>query len=174
MFSEVQTVRVVVLVIAAIASVCDLRTRRIPNSLTFGGAGLGLVYGLWQHGPWGLALSTGGWLTGVAVFLPFFLLGGMGAGDVKLLGCFGAWLGVSVVLWSALYASLAGGVMALVLAAATGYLSVALGNLRLLVVHWRVMGIRPLPELTLEGSRGPRLPFAIPISVGTLAAMWFQ
>src|ERR1700720_3494028 len=73
----------------------------------------------------------------------------LGAGDVKLLGAIGAWLGPREVFWVAMYASLAGGVMALMVALATGYLGQAVANLRLLFTHWWVVGIRPLPELTL-------------------------
>ena len=74
----------------------------------------------------------------------------------------------------ALYSALAGGVMALVVALATGYLRQALRNVWLLLAHWRVVGIRPLPELTLERSRAPRLPFALPIAVGVAAAIWLR
>ena len=50
----------------------------------------------------GLGLSLGGWLVGCALFLPWFLLRGMGAGDVKLLAALGAWLGPRDALWIAL------------------------------------------------------------------------
>ena len=162
------------LVLSFVACACDLRTRRIPNVLTFGGAALALAYSTWFGGVSGLAASAGGWLVGVALFLPMFVLGGMGAGDVKLAGCIGAWLGPMAALFVALYSAIAGGVLAVIVALATGYFKQAVGNVWLLLAHWRVVGVRPLPELTLEGSRGPRLPFALPITVGTIAAMWLK
>ena len=57
---------------------------------------------------------------GIVLFLPFFLLRGMGAGDVKLLAALGAWLGPMQTIWLALFTSIAGGVMALVIATSTG------------------------------------------------------
>jgi prepilin peptidase CpaA len=118
--------------------------------------------------------SAEGWGTGVAIFLPFFLLGGMGAGDIKLVACIGAWLGPRAALWVALYAALAGGVMAVGIAVAAGYFRQALANIVKLLTYWRIVGVRPLPEVTLEGARGPRLPYALPIAVGAVAAIWFR
>src|SRR5437660_8307386 len=100
---------VVVILVAGIASVSDVRTRRIPNVLTFGAAAAALVYLFAAHGWLGLAGAGEGWAVGVLLFFPFFALGGLGAGDVKLLGAMGAWLGPRAVFWVAVYASLAGG-----------------------------------------------------------------
>src|SRR5204862_158348 len=86
-----QTNQVVVLILGGIACVCDVRTRRIPNLLTFGGAALGVVYWVVVSGLSGAVTSIGGWMTGAVLFLPMFALGGMGAGDVKLAACLGAW-----------------------------------------------------------------------------------
>lgn len=163
-----------VLILGAMACWFDLRTRRIPNSLTFGGAAFALAYAFAVHGMRGLLVSSGGWLTGVAIFLPLFLLGGMGAGDIKLLACFGAWLGPRAALWIAIYAALVGGVLALAMALATGYLGQAGRNIMVLLAHWRSAGLKPVPGLTLEGSSGPRLPYAVPIAAGAVAAMWFR
>ncbi len=168
------TNQAVVLVLGAIACVCDIRTRRIPNLLTFGGAALAIVYSLWVSGLNGLVSSVGGWGIGCALFLPMFLLGGMGAGDVKLAACIGAWLGPMAAVFFALYSAIAGGVMAVGVALATGYFRQALANVWLLLAHWRVVGVRPLHELTLETAKGPRLPFALPIAAGAIAAMWLK
>lgn len=166
--------QLVALAVGLAACVFDLRTRRIPNLLTLGGAAAGLAYWLTRGGPSGLGVSAAGWGAGLAVFLPFFLLGGLGAGDVKLIACLGAWLGPSQAAWTALYAAIAGGVMAVVVALATGYIRTAVDNLYLLLVHFRASGVRPHPDLTLEKGRGPRLPYALPIAAGTIAAMWLH
>jgi len=162
------------LAILTLASVFDLRTRRIPNLLTFGGAALAILYSGAAHGLSGLAQAVEGWLAGLVIFLPLFALGGLGAGDVKLMACLGAWLGPALALWTALYGALAGGVAAIVVALATGYMRTAADNLYLLLVHFRVAGIRPHPELTLERGKGPRLPYALPIAAGAIAAMWLH
>lgn len=162
------------LAIGVFSCVLDLRTRRIPNSVTFGGAALGFVYGLVAQGPSGLLQAAFGWLAGLVMFLPFFALGGLGAGDVKLLACLGAWLGPSMAMWTALYTALAGGVMAVILALSAGYLNIALMNVMRLINHFRENGVRPHPDLTLSGHTGPRLPYALPITAGTLAAIWLH
>ena len=43
-----------------------------------------------------------------------------------------------------------------------------------LLAYWRAVGVRPLAELTLAGSKAPRLPYALPIAVGALATLWWQ
>lgn len=165
---------VVALVIAFVASVLDLLYRRLPNSLTFGSALLALAYALYTHGMSGLLTSAAGWLVGTALLLPFFLLGGMGAGDVKLLAGIGAWLGPEGALWAGLYAMIAGGVMAIVVAAAIGQLRAVGANLYLLLAHWRVSGIKPLPAVTLAAGRSVRLPYALAIAAGTFAFVWLK
>src|SRR5207247_11228898 len=106
----------IALTLGAVACWCDMRTRRIPNALTFGGAALGIVYSLVASGPAGLATSLGGWFTGLALFMPMFLLGGMRAGDGKVAAFLGAWLGPTTTLFVALYSALAGGIMAVAVA----------------------------------------------------------
>jgi prepilin peptidase CpaA len=164
----------VALVIGFVACVTDVRTRRIPNLLTFGGAAAALaahgVVGGWS----GLGLALAGWAAGCALFIPFFLLGGMGAGDVKLLAALGAWLGPRDALWLAIYASIAGGVVALAIAMSYGYLMTALRNVRNLLVYWWLVGPKPMPALTLEKSDAPRLAYAVPIFIGTVATIWLR
>ena len=104
--------------LALAATAWDLRLRRVPNALTFGAAALGFLASGLGEGMGGLAQSLLGWLVGLALFLPLFVVGGLGAGDVKLLAAFGAWLGPTGALWSAFWASIVGGAMALVVGAA--------------------------------------------------------
>jgi prepilin peptidase CpaA len=163
-----------VICVAIAASLTDLRTSRIPNVLTFGAALAALVYAGVTGGWAGVGTTSAGWVVGVLLFFPFFALGGLGAGDVKLLGALGAWLGPREVFWVALYASMAGGVMALVVALATGYLGQAAANLRLLLTHWRVVGVRPLDQLSLKNERAPRLAYALPITAGVLVMLWIR
>jgi prepilin peptidase CpaA len=81
----------------------------------------------------GLAWSAGGAAAGFAVFLVFYLLGGMGGGDLKLSAAFGALLGPSGILLAALLAAPLGAAMAAAC----------------LVWRWRVRAIPYAPALTL-------------------------
>jgi prepilin peptidase CpaA len=162
------------LVIAATACATDVRSRRIPNRLTFGAALAGAGYQLAANGFGGLGDSLLGWIVGAAfLFLPF-ALGGIGAGDVKLMAALGAWLGPAEVMWLGMYTGVAGGAIALVVALSKGYASQMFANVRLLITHWRVAGVRALPELTLQHGRGPRLAYGVAILAGTMVTVWVR
>lgn len=164
--------QVAALAIGAVACVTDIRFRRVPNWLTFSAVPLGLIahslLPIGQGPVWGLV----GFVVGLAVFFPFFALGGLGAGDVKLMAALGAWLGWHDAIWTAAYGAIAGGVMAVLLGLLRGYLGQALSNLKALLTTWWLVGVRPLPEHTLAHGSGPRLPYALPIFVGLLVTLW--
>jgi prepilin peptidase CpaA len=159
-------------VLAGAACWFDVRTRRIPNQLTFPATALGVATATAAHGGPGAVASAAGLFVGLLLFFPLFALKGLGAGDVKLMGAIGAWLGASVVLGVAFYTTLAGGVLAIVLMVRHRYGRQAVRNIWLLLTHWRVFGLRPLDALTLETSKGPKLPYALPIAVGLALAFW--
>src|SRR4029079_15697313 len=154
------------LALALMAAVWDLRTRRIPNLLTFGGALIAAALHGYLGGWNAAGLSLAGWAVGLVLFLPFFALGGLGAGDVKLLAAVGACVGPLAAVWVALFTSIAGGALALVVALYSGYLRTAFENLWCLVMYWRLEGPRPAPDMTLATHRGPRLAYAVPVLAG--------
>jgi len=167
--------RVIAVGVLAMAGVgWDLAERRVPNVLTMSGAVLGLAWAGLTQGGSGLAWSVAGCAVGLALFLPLFLVGGLGAGDVKLLAAFGAWLGPGGVVWAALWASILGGVMALVVAAWRGYLGRALRNVGAIIGVWWTVGPGRIQGLTLDEAPGPRLAYALPIAAGALLAMWLK
>jgi prepilin peptidase CpaA len=163
-----------VAVIVLLATVTDVRRRRIPNVLTFSAALAALVFHAVAGGWLGVAWSLAGWLAGALLFFPMFALRGMGAGDVKLLAAVGACLGPAQILIVALVASIAGGVIAVIVATTHGYLRTAVSNVWMLLTHWRVVGVEPLNTVTLEGTTGPRLAYAVPIAIGTMVTLWLR
>jgi len=96
--------------------VIDLRSRRIPNNLTAAMAVLGI--GLAATGSSGISVlaAFGGLVLGLLLMMPGYGLGATGAGDVKLMGAVGAIIGPSLVVWAFLFASVAGGVLAVMVA----------------------------------------------------------
>ena len=162
------------LTVGCAACVTDIHSRRIPNWLTFGAAAAAVVFHTVTRGGGGLVFATTGWFVGALImFLPFALRG-LGGGDVKLVAALGAWLGPANALWVGLYAGVAGFVMSLVVAGYCGYLRTALRNIWFLLQHWTVNGIRPLEDVSLEGSSGPRLAYALPIFAGLVLATWWH
>jgi len=162
------------LIIGAAACVTDLHSRRIPNWLTFGAAAVGIATQFAIGGQGGAQHAMAGWVTGLFLFMPMFLLGGMGAGDVKLLAALGAWLGAGDTFWLAIYASLAGGGIAAVMALQRGYLKTAFNNLGGLMRFWWLFGFKPMPAMTLEHGNAPRLAYAVPVFVGTVVTLWLR
>jgi prepilin peptidase CpaA len=104
-----------IVIVLTVAVIWDIRFRRIPNWLTLPALVLGVGYHAITGGLSGFALSLLGMALGFGSFFLFYLVGGMGAGDVKLMAAIGAFLGPKDVLFAALYAAIAGGVYAVFL-----------------------------------------------------------
>ena len=151
---------------AATGAVCDVRSRRIPNWLT----GSGVVAGLLLH------LLLGGWrsmggavlggLIAGALFFVFYIGGGLGAGDVKLMVavcCLAGWGGVAGIL---IGTALIGGVLAIALALLHRRLKETFINMGRLVVFHGTSGLRPHPDLNLSNPRTLRLPYGLAIAAG--------
>jgi prepilin peptidase CpaA len=163
---------VAVVAVAVIAAVYDVRSRRIPNVLTFGSAAIALIYALVTGGLGSFGFAAAGWLAGAALFFPFFALGGMGAGDVKLLAALGAWFGPGDAVWLAMFAAMAGGVFGVIVALLHGYLRQALSNVWMMLIHWRLFGFQAIDGLTLKDAGAPRLAYAVPIMIGAVCTLW--
>ena len=100
-----------------VATIVDIRTRRIPNDLTATMAGIGL--GLAATGISGVPVwaSMLGFALGLALMMPGHLFGATGAGDVKLMAAVGAIVGPGTVMTAFLFTAVAGGVLAVIVAA---------------------------------------------------------
>lgn len=96
----------------------------------------------------------------------------MGAGDVKLLAMVGAFIGPGAVLNAFVYTLLAGGLLSLVFMLARGVAAQTFSNLRYLLTEWGVRaGIGQGLRLAPLANTAARLPYALAISVGTVAAL---
>lgn len=159
---------------SGLAAIFDVRSRRIPNLLT----GPTLLLALLAHiifGGWsglGSALLAGG--IGFAATLVFFLMGGMGAGDVKLMAAAGSLLGLSSLAPAMLATALFGALSGIALALYRGRLREVAVNAVELVGHHRTAGLVPHPEINVRSQTGMRIPFAVPIALGCLTALALQ
>ena len=168
----VTSVAVIAVVVAA--SAFDLGSRRIPNALTIGAAVVAVAMQVALAGWAGLLSAAAGWVVGLVLFAPLYLVGGMGAGDVKLLAAIGAWLGPIGAAWTGLYGAAAGGAMALAVALARGYTKRAVKNVGTILRVWSMAGVQPVEGLTLADKSSVRLPYALPLAVGALVTLWMQ
>lgn len=166
-------------IILVAAAAADLRARRIPNALTFPGLALGLLLATWQAGWTGLAAGLLGLAAGAALlFLPF-ALGGIGAGDVKLLAVVGAFGGAAFAFRAFLAAALLGGLASALVLWRAGRLG---ATLRTALWDFASLVSPALPFVTLpkqaaeEERRGVpgALPYGVVIALGTLLAWVWQ
>lgn len=112
----------------SIATVVDLRTRRIPNVLTATMTGLGMGLAASGTSEISFAASVLGFVLGLALMLPGHALGATGAGDVKLMAAIGSIVGPALVVTAFLFTAVAGGVLAVAVALRRRQLSATLAG----------------------------------------------
>lgn len=156
------------LAVAAVGAAEDIRWRRVPNWLTYGAILSALTLKTFALGWPGFTSSLIGLFAGAAIPILLFALGGIGGGDVKLMGAVGAWVGFSQVLDVLAVAAVAAALAGLGLLAWRGHARTTLRNTVALVRHHANFGLMPHPELNLRESRSMRVPFAPAIAFGVL------
>lgn len=155
----------------------DIRERRLPNVLTAGA----LVVALALRAPMGFdALGQGllGALLAFGLALPFFMAGGLGGGDVKLLVAVGAFLGPGNLWLALLVMALVGAVMAIVVLIRRRAFAQTAVNLRTIFstfgpdtfTGWK--GEDSRAAVTLDTPGVLSVPYGVAIAVGALTA-WF-
>jgi prepilin peptidase CpaA len=160
------------LIVLAVASFTDMRSRRIPNWLVLPFMVAGIAVSGWLHGWNGIGQSVGGLALAAAVLGVFSRMGGMGMGDVKLYAAIGAWIGPSQLLLAMVITGLAGGLMALGWAVYGGFLGDLLRGSGHLIFSLRKRGLRPHPELVLANPLARKMPYAPAIAIGTLISFF--
>lgn len=152
---------IIVSLLLAIACWTDIRRMRIPNRLTvLFGAG-GLLAQLLFHGVSGLGWAAAGLLSGLIPLYIMNRLGGIGGGDVKWFGAFGAWAGPSLTLQLLMFSILfAGGIASMLLL-------IRLPGIRVLGrrMKWP-WGLHPL-----AGGRGVQFPFMLAVAPGFMTLL---
>ena len=106
-----QLLIITLLALLAIAVLSDFRERRISNQLVIIGLLLGLTGHTWLAGVGGFTFAALGALVGLLCLLPFYMSGGLGAGDVKLMAMCGAFLGPLHVVVASVASLLVGGII---------------------------------------------------------------
>jgi len=173
----------VTLVAVLIATVTDLRAFKIYNVLTLPLLLSGPVYHGVLEGSPGLQNSLQGMIFGFAILFLFYVLGGMGGGDVKLMAGIGAWLGLPLTFCIFLLTAAATGLYAFVLILATGRGQEVWSNLKVQWLRFVAVGRhlgaedRVESEVSRPDRRGRLVPFAAMVLlglIGTLVLFWLQ
>jgi prepilin peptidase CpaA len=167
--SAIGVTKALALVLVLVCAAFDWRSRRIPNVLTLTAIALGLALNALFAGAAGAVFSAFGLAIGAGLLLIPYLMGGMGAGDVKLMGAVGALLGWQLALTALLYTALAGGLIAVAAILRTSTFRSSFSRIgsmfRILLASKRV------PTADSLGGESVKIPYAVAIAVGTLAAL---
>ena len=151
-----------------IAVVFDLLRHRIPNLLILLGLALGFVSQAYVAGWSGLGNAFQGMAVGFAVFLPLYALGGMAAGDVKLMAMAGAFLSHWDALWAAAFSLIAGGVCGFLIVLFRGQLPLTLARYGLM------FKARAYLAPASHEVAGKPFPYSVAVLLGTLGGVYWM
>jgi prepilin peptidase CpaA len=168
------TTAIVLFVVLAAAVVTDLRNRQIPNLLLLPPLCLALMLHSMSGGISGLITAAGGLTLGLAMLLPLYLIGGMAAGDVKLLGVVGSFVGPSAAVVAGLATMMVGAVFGITFIV-WHRLHPALEShtTQILSPHTTGMRSTSVPHSSARRNDVTYIPYAPAIAVGTAAALWY-
>jgi prepilin peptidase CpaA len=153
--------------ILILSALIDFRRQKIPNLITLPSMVIAISYHVAIGGIDGLLFSLAGLAVGIFVFLVPYLMGGMGAGDAKLMGVVGALIGAKGVIFAFLCTAIIGGIYALVLilvnrAYFDSFFKKQLTTLKTFILT-RQFTLEPIQN----GQKRPRLCYGIAIAIGT-------
>lgn len=163
-------IKVLLALLVIPAAAWDIYSRRVPNWLCSAGVLLGIGLNVFLYRVQGLELSLKGLGLALLIYLPLYLLRGVGGGDVKLMTAIGAIVGWQNWLLLFVLTSLAGGIAAVAAIASNGRVRRTFHNILLI---FRSLGARQAPhrqdaELDVQSNQGTRLPHAVAIACGAM------
>lgn len=146
----------------------DLKSHRLPNIYLLLGLFVALILQAWLAGWVGIISGATGFLVAFLLFIPFYALGGMAAGDVKLMAVVGSFLGASEALDAGACTLLAGGLMGILYLVCRGQFG------RFLSRYWAMASLRTYIPAQENDPARHRFPYAIAIFTGTLISLFWQ
>lgn len=168
-----QAIQITLVTLVLIAAGFDIRYRRIPNWLTYGGLVTGFALQSWLFGWAGVKDAALGALAAFVLYFGLFALRAMSAGDVKLMTAVGALVGPMNWLYIFLVAAICGAVIVIVLTLLRGTLLQTLS--RVLIVLGEMSRMRAPyeahPELDVAHPNAVTLPHAVPIALGCMLCL---
>ncbi len=155
-----------------IGCISDLRSRKIPNELVLSILVTGWLFAIvtttdvWRA----LGISLAGTAVGFGIWIVFYLVGVIGAGDVKFFAAAGAWLGPTATWRAALIAAIAGGVLAVAFLVMERRLGDVLRRAALVASSG---SLKDIPKMTaIPDAKHKPLPYGVALAIGALLAAW--
>lgn len=171
-----QIIWVLALALTLSAAVLDWRSRQIPNWLTVPGLLVGVLAHTVISGWHGTRFALEGAGLALILLLPPVLSRLLGAGDWKLMGAVGAFLGPQLMLVVLFGSFLASGLMALVQITRAHRVIETVRNMVLLVRGFFAFGLKTNPQISLDNAALMKLPFGVAVAAATVicffAAHW--
>lgn len=172
----------VVAIFAVVAAYIDGKELRVPNKLTFPMIVAGWIFCTcctgWLGQTWyeGLMWSLAGTVVGGLTLLPFYAIGGMGAGDVKMMAAIGAWVGVTIVFHSFCVGAVVGGIIAVGMILFSGEAKKHYNQFFFILNEiTTVRNPETLFDIASDRKSSMRLlPYGIPMAIGTVMYMAWE
>jgi len=163
-------------VFAIIAAYIDGKELRVPNKLTLpmivaGWIWSSIFYGMNGDGWYiGLMWSLAGTGVGLATLLPAYAIGGMGAGDVKMMAAIGAWVHCSITVYAFCVSTIVGAILAIIMVIAAGEGRKHYNQFFMILNEFTTIGDpEALAKIATERKSSMRLlPYGIPLAIGTI------
>ncbi|HET9366331.1 MAG TPA: A24 family peptidase [Candidatus Angelobacter sp.] len=163
-----QVIPILAAAVAVTAGIIDVDSRRIPNRLTYPSMIAGLMLQALVYGWRGFLLGLGGAALFGGVFLLFYLVRAMGAGDVKLAAALGCIVGPANSWQMMFTTAVAGGVLAVLVMVFTGRVLQTLRSTLAVAGFHVVHGLRTHPVVNLDNPAAVRMPYGLAFAAGTL------
>lgn len=148
----------------------DIKNRKILNLVTIPTIFFGILHHTFNNGLEGFAYSSYGFVIGFSILLIPYLLGGMGAGDVKLMGAIGSLMGAAFIIKAFIFIAIIGGLISLILILKQKGIMNSLKSFYILIPLLR----GNLGSLILESKNNNEkiiFPYGVPIVLGTICAV---
>jgi prepilin peptidase CpaA len=158
----------------ALCAAVDIIKNKIPNTLTMSFAVSAIALHSVNKGVEGFLFSAAGMATGIGLLLIFYLTGGMGAGDVKLMGAVGSLLGAKATLEAFILIALVGGVYSLAIILINREIFKGFFKESLVVLSNMMMLRNYLPIKVESSGQKPRLKYGVAIALGTIAYLFLK
>lgn len=160
----------VLIAIVTVAAVTDILKGKVYNWLTFPAIVIGLGINVFQNSWHGFFNGLSGFILGFLAFFIFYLMGGIGGGDVKLMGAVGAFGGLQFTLSAIYYVAICGAFLALLYMGWYGTFFSTFGKLGRVCLSFFVPGMKASAELVTSTTR--KLPYGVAIAAGTILTIF--
>lgn len=162
-------VNTMLILILTVSVITDIRSRKILNIVTFPAILLALIYHSIISGFDGFLFSGSGFLVGLGLLLIPFIMGGIGAGDVKLLAAIGTWKGAIFILYTGVFAGIIGGLIATAILIKHKRLGFTLKQMLFTFAFLR--GTKGSLQFSDGSINTYSIPYAIPIALGAIITL---